>query len=232
MTTQYDVTTACRFAALAHDGQTRKGSPTPAFIHPRRVAATIRVFYPDALDLQAAAYLHDTVEDTDVTIDEVRDWFGADVAYLVDAVTNRPSGMRPSDDPRVLRLKAADLYDNITDTYRDIRDGIDVWTRFMAKSGKVLRWRKYVDHIVEVIGDEDLPQRLDEVLRRVEAVAPPAPVSYANPPRFAAGADYTQQRPMTSTERFEARYGRLGAAEDHMTSSLWDDITSYLGRGR
>lgn len=177
-----ETTRAARFAGGRHLLQTRKGEgerQVPFIVHPLRVAAALEVFYPDDPDLAIAAMLHDTIEDTATTRSELQVLFGKAVADLVWAVTNTAAGFAFTNDPRVLRLKTADMFDNISDTMRGIRAGEDVWRRFAAGSGKVLRWRHYVDHILDVIGDEPMAQRLDAKLRQVEAVMPPPPPSYA-----------------------------------------------------
>ena len=187
-----DIARAAAFAGEAHLGQTRKGKDVPYVVHPARVAAYLEVHYPDQPELAVAAMLHDTIEDCDVTRGDIVEHFGERVAALVWAVTNGPAGFRPTDDPDVLRIKAADLYDNMSETLRDIRAGVDVWTRFKAGSGKALRWRHYLNHVLDVIGDEPLPQRADRVLREIEAVMPEPPKgTYATPtgPWVAAGHD-------------------------------------------
>ncbi len=76
---------ACQLAQRAHEGQTRV-SGEPYFQHSIAVAnilATIRMDY----ETVAAAILHDVVEDTDVTLDDITTNFGAGVAGLVDGVT-------------------------------------------------------------------------------------------------------------------------------------------------
>lgn len=169
---------AAIFAASRHLGQRRKGKDVPYVVHPARVAAALETHYPDDPELAAAGMLHDTIEDTATTRRELADLFGQRIADLVHAVTNRPSFV-PTKNKDVLRLKAADLYDNISETLRDVRDDSDVWDRFAAGSGKVLRWRYYTDKIMAVIGDEPIAQRLDDKLRQVEAIAPVPPESYA-----------------------------------------------------
>lgn len=72
-------------ATKAHSGQKRK-SGEPYIIHPLSVAATLVEWGMD-IDSVIAGVLHDTVEDTDVTLDEIEKWFGKDVAFLVDGVT-------------------------------------------------------------------------------------------------------------------------------------------------
>jgi RelA/SpoT family (p)ppGpp synthetase len=72
-------------ASKAHKGQKRK-SGEPYIIHPLSVAATLVEWDMD-VDTVLAGVLHDTVEDTDVTLEQLEALFGKDVATLVDGVT-------------------------------------------------------------------------------------------------------------------------------------------------
>lgn len=76
---------AYRFALAAHGGQTRK-SGEPFINHPLEVALILAELHLDTATLKAAL-LHDVVEDSEVTLDEVRERFGDEVAELVDGVT-------------------------------------------------------------------------------------------------------------------------------------------------
>lgn len=77
---------AIAFAVRAHSGQCRKGTRIPYIVHPLGVARIlIQCGCPDHVVI--AGILHDTVEDTPVTIEEIRREFGRDVAALVDAAT-------------------------------------------------------------------------------------------------------------------------------------------------
>lgn len=76
---------ADRFAEQAHKGQRRKSGQS-YIIHPRAVAKYLIELGVDA-DTVIAGLLHDVVEDTDTTIDEIEQQFGKDVAKLVDGVT-------------------------------------------------------------------------------------------------------------------------------------------------
>lgn len=73
------------FAMLAHGEQTRS-SGDPYFSHPVAVAGILTDLKLDPACI-ATALLHDVVEDTDVTLDEIREKFGDEVAMLVDGVT-------------------------------------------------------------------------------------------------------------------------------------------------
>ena len=75
---------ALRWAADHHRDQRRKGSDLPYVQHPMAVALILeRAGWPEPVVI--AGLLHDLVEDTDVTLDRVRDTFGDGIAALVDA---------------------------------------------------------------------------------------------------------------------------------------------------
>jgi GTP pyrophosphokinase len=76
---------AYTFAAEAHDGQTRK-SGDPYVTHPLAVAQVIAELKLDVSSV-CAGLLHDCVEDTSATVDQIGDIFGKEVAFLVDGVT-------------------------------------------------------------------------------------------------------------------------------------------------
>lgn len=71
------------FAYKAHEGQTRKGKNTPFTDHLDSVVEIIKGITSDE-ELIAAAWLHDTVEDTDVTIEEIYSEFGPTVGRYVE----------------------------------------------------------------------------------------------------------------------------------------------------
>src|SRR5689334_2809551 len=76
---------AYNFACKAHEGQTRK-SGEPYMIHPVAVAQILAELHMDAKVI-SAALLHDSVEDTPVTLDDIEAQFDIEVARLVDGVT-------------------------------------------------------------------------------------------------------------------------------------------------
>lgn len=112
-------------AERAHDGQKRR-SGEPYITHPVAVAQIIADLGIGAKTI-AAALLHDTVEDTSYTLDELRDQFGDEIAMLVDGVTKldkvkygdsaqaetvRKMIVAMSKDIRVLIIKLADRLHN------------------------------------------------------------------------------------------------------------------------
>jgi (p)ppGpp synthase/HD superfamily hydrolase len=80
---------AAAVARDAHKGQTRKYNGRPYITHPGRVAARASILpYADE-HLVAAAWLHDTVEDTNLTLDDLKGWFGEEIASIVHGLTNQ-----------------------------------------------------------------------------------------------------------------------------------------------
>ncbi|UFQ18462.1 MULTISPECIES: RelA/SpoT family protein [Streptomyces] len=113
-------------AESSHRGQTRK-SGEPYITHPLAVTLILAQLGAEITTL-TASLLHDTVEDTDVTLDQVRAEFGDDVCYLVDGVTKlekvdygaaaEPETFRKmlvatGNDVRVMSIKLADRLHNM-----------------------------------------------------------------------------------------------------------------------
>ena len=116
------------FAMKKHGAQLRE-SGDPYYSHPIEVAGILTKFKLDCASI-IAGLLHDTVEDTDTTIDEIRSLFGDQVASLVDGLTKlamieqksvnskqaenfRKLLLAMSDDIRVLLIKLADRLHNM-----------------------------------------------------------------------------------------------------------------------
>ena len=131
MTTTYISTDRAQvFATAAHAavGQVRKYDGAPYIVHPIRVANIVRTYGGDTAQI-SAAYLHDVVEDTHVTIDVIRDTFGDTIADLVDGLTDvsvasdgnratrkaidRAHTLSSSHDAQFVKL--ADILDNSSD---------------------------------------------------------------------------------------------------------------------
>lgn len=76
---------AMQAAAVAHGAQVRKGEGVPYIVHPVEVCRVLREhgFHEELAELHAAALLHDSVEDTDMTLENVRHSFSPNVATWV-----------------------------------------------------------------------------------------------------------------------------------------------------
>ncbi len=75
------------FAVKAHAGTERRGKGFPYIVHPMEAVEIVATITPNQ-ELLAAAALHDTVEDTDVTIEQIRAEFGERIASLVTSETD------------------------------------------------------------------------------------------------------------------------------------------------
>lgn len=148
---------ACEFATNAHQriGQRRKYTNQPYDSHLAAVARLVSEVSDDP-DMVAAAWLHDTVEDTPATLDDIEKNFGASVAELVEELTDVS---KPSDGNRAKRkdidrlhsaqtstraktVKLADLIDNC----KDIRKNDERFARvYLNEMGALLK----------VLGDGD-----------------------------------------------------------------------------
>jgi (p)ppGpp synthase/HD superfamily hydrolase len=94
------------FATAAHAavGQVRKYTFEPYIVHPTEVAAIVARVEGATPAMIASAYLHDTVEDTGVTIETIEQEFGSEVAQIVGWLTDVS---KPEDGNRAVR-KAID----------------------------------------------------------------------------------------------------------------------------
>lgn len=78
---------ALEFARKAHGDQQRKFTEEPYIEHPKRVAMIVQSV-PHTSEMVCAAYLHDVVEDTHVSVQDIERKFGRKVAHLVHELTD------------------------------------------------------------------------------------------------------------------------------------------------
>lgn len=136
---------AKRYAEQMHQGQVRKLTGKPYFSHVENVASILlKAGFSE--ELIAAGYLHDIVEDTPVTLEEIESIFGAEIARLVASNTEDKSlsweeRKRHTIDSAAAAslqekcLLAADKLDNIKSIYEAFQNsGNDIWSHF--KRGK------------------------------------------------------------------------------------------------
>jgi len=78
---------AAQFADKAHRGQFRKYEKVPYIVHPMRVAGLVTAHEKATEDVIVAAWIHDVVEDTDHTFEDIFQKFGMRVARIVAELT-------------------------------------------------------------------------------------------------------------------------------------------------
>ena len=146
------------YATEKHSGQVRKCSNIPYIVHPVEVASIIATMSDDK-ELLAAALLHDTVEDTDATIEEIRELFGKRVSLLVLTETeDKREGQSPEEtwvirkeeslimlentkDLNVKMLWLGDKLSNMRSIANDYRqEGSAMWDHFHQKDPAMQAW--------------------------------------------------------------------------------------------
>ena len=145
------------FAVRAHAGTERRGKGFPYIVHPMEAVAIVASMTPDQ-ELLAAAALHDTVEDTDVTVEQIRAEFGDRIAALVatesDIVVQGVSAeeswhIRKQDTINRLanashETKIVALGDKLSNMRAIARDyamqGDALWNLFRVKDSKAHEW--------------------------------------------------------------------------------------------
>ena len=136
---------ALEYASRCHRGVYRKGTTIPYIVHPTSMVRYLaRLEAPDSLC--AAAALHDVVEDTDATLEEIRKLFGKRIAELVEGASEKDKSLSwkarkeatlehvlETDDIELLVLTCVDKLDNLRDIREDLTlRGEEVWDRFKA----------------------------------------------------------------------------------------------------
>lgn len=145
------------FAVKAHSGTERRGKGYPYIIHPMEAVEIVSTMTKDQ-ELLAAAVLHDTVEDTSVTVDQIREEFGDRVADLVASESDEmPAGVSEEDSWHSRKQAAIDrlskasrdakivaLGDKLSNMRAIARDysvqGDALWNLFHAKDPKDHEW--------------------------------------------------------------------------------------------
>jgi len=177
------------YAMKAHGQQTR-ASGDPYFSHPLEVAAILTELKLDDATI-AAALLHDTIEDTGTTRDEIDDLFGAEIGSLVDGLTKigqldlvskeaaqaenlRKLLLAVSDDIRVLLVKLADRLHNMRTLefvpeqkrLRIAQETLDIYAPLAGRMGMQQMRDELEDHSFAVLN----PEARDTILSRLETL--------------------------------------------------------------
>ena len=145
------------FAVKAHTGTERRGKGFPYIVHPLEAVEIVATMTPDQ-ELLAAAALHDTVEDTDVTIEQIRAEFGDRIASLVASDSDEKVSGVSAEQSWVIRKQAAinrlshashdaktvalgDKLSNMRAIARDYAmQGDDLWNLFRVKDRRDHEW--------------------------------------------------------------------------------------------
>ena len=160
---------ALQFATDAHSGQLRKGTNRPYILHPIQAMQIVRRLTDDE-EVISAAVLHDTLEDTGVTKDDLEKEFGKRVADLVAAVSENKRADRPAGETWAERKK--ETIENLKDANRDVKMiclgdklsnirmmaqeyvaiGDELWERFNQKDKNLHCW--YYSELYKILREE------------------------------------------------------------------------------
>ena len=177
---------AIEFAVHAHAGTERRGKGFPYIIHPLEAMTIVSTMTSDQ-EILAAAVLHDVVEDTDITIDEIRKRFGDRVAQLVDSESDRKmefTDWRARKEESLNRLSFASreekivaLGDKLSNMRAIARDyttkGDDsFWEMFHVKEKAVHSWRYHA--LVEALSSLSDTYAFQEFRYLVNSIFPEA----------------------------------------------------------
>jgi (p)ppGpp synthase/HD superfamily hydrolase len=162
---------AIETAAKAHVGQVRKGTDIPYISHPYAVGMMLaRAGCPE--EMVAAGILHDTVEDTNLTLESIRDTFGERVALIVEGCSepnhrSEPWEARKAHTLEYLRtapweIKVVACADKLHNALtiaaqRDVVGDV-VWTRFKrGHTEQQWYYRGLVDSLCNRTGEKEIP---------------------------------------------------------------------------
>ena len=173
------VSKAIVFATKAHEGQFRKATKIPYILHPMECAVIISGMTTDE-EMIAASLLHDTVEDCDVTIEDIRREFGSRVAQFVARESEDKSkswqerkqttiDQLSSHTKEECMLVLADKLSNIRSIARDYKElGETLWDRFHEKRKERIGW--YYKSIAEKLTCLSEYEQYAEYCRLVEQI--------------------------------------------------------------
>jgi (p)ppGpp synthase/HD superfamily hydrolase len=160
---------AIGFAARAHKGQKRKIGDIPYIAHPVAVAMMLQRMGCDETTV-AAGLLHDVVEDTSVSQEDVRRHFGDEVAEIVAGCTEPPKKRNRWETRKLAMIEslrdaslavklvaAADKYHNLRHTLHNERlKGASIWKRFgRGKEQQAWYYRAVLDSLLTNISEPE-----------------------------------------------------------------------------
>lgn len=173
------------FAVRAHAGTERRGKGFPYIVHPLEAVGIVATMTSDQ-ELLSAAVLHDTVEDTDITLEQIRAEFGNRIASLVATETDMPVGeMNLEKNWRIRKQTAIDrlasasrdakivaLGDKLSNMRAIARDysiqGDALWNLFRVKERKDHEWHyrglvSALSELDDTFAYKEFSQLVDEV---------------------------------------------------------------------
>ena len=157
------------FASKAHEGTFRKGTEIPYIVHPMEAGAIAASITSDK-EVISAAILHDTLEDTSVTAEDIEREFGKEVLRLIQSDSEDKREYLPPEQTWKIRkhetvdflknkadekekiIAISDKLSNIRAIYRDYKNiGDDLWNRFNQKDKNEHAW--YYGSFIDIFSE-------------------------------------------------------------------------------
>lgn len=170
---------AAAYAKKAHEGMVRKGTGIPYITHPMEVALIVSQITDDP-EVITAAFLHDVLEDTCVTREELAAEFGERVLELVESETeDKTKTWKERKQNTINRLKhatheekiliLADKLSNMRDTAKEyLVIGDALWERFNEKRKDCQAW--YYGEVIKQLSDMSGYPSYQELVKLYECV--------------------------------------------------------------
>ena len=176
------------FAVKAHHNTERRGKGFPYIVHPMEAVEIVATITSDQ-ELLAAAALHDTIEDTDVTVEDIRREFGDRITELVYAESDQFDESVSEEDSwhdrkqaAINRLAAAshdakivalgDKLSNMRAIWRDYQQkGDELWNIFHAKNKDDHEWHyrglaKSLSDLSDTFAYQEFIRLIDDVFKK------------------------------------------------------------------
>lgn len=156
---------AFEFAAEKHAGQKRKFTGEPYFVHPIAVAQLLMPFEDEVV---IAGLLHDIVEDTNATTENITRQFGSEVGLLVQGCTKDPTKQKTpiailkevaKQDKRAIHIKLADRYDNLGDNILNM------------KPKTIRKYHNETPELLELAHTYDLEYLVESIQTKLDMIA-------------------------------------------------------------
>ena len=176
------------FAVKAHHNTERRGKGFPYIVHPMEAVEIVATITSDQ-ELLAAAALHDTIEDTDVTVEDIRREFGDRITELVyaesdqfDESVSEENSWHDRKQAAINRLAAAshdakivalgDKLSNMRAIWRDYQQkGDELWNIFHAKNKADHEWHyrglaKSLSNLSDTFAYQEFIRLIDDVFKK------------------------------------------------------------------
>ena len=169
---------AIEFATVKHQNQKRKGTNIPYIVHPMEVMQILTA-NNCSNEVIVSGILHDTLEDTDTTIEEITSIFGSVVADIVNSESeDKTKTWKERKQATINRIKegnlesklvcCADKVSNLRSMFEDLKNiGDKLWGRFNASKEDIAWYYNEVYNSLSSLKDYPMYQEFKELIGKV-----------------------------------------------------------------